>query len=569
MPTALDKDGKGKIPVFLQLGNSVRKTSVSPGELTMQSLRLLFVEKFQYNPGAETFPDILINERESGVRYILESMQDIVEGTTLTLDVEGTLYLNPAYTVDSPLQKTFSEGMSALLKEISTLQHTISSQQTLLTQLTEQHTSLKEDLISHRTETLRKIDSISTPKSTPPTTPTTLRPNLTHLKSLKSDLNTLKSDHQSFMKNLTSSLTAIRQLPFKDQMKLITDDTLATQKSDLEAKTQALVTLSDDLSDQVDDLRIDITQKRIRPHPRTLASVKKHAEKVRIQLTAVESQLTTVKPLWKKTWQDELQRVIDGQEFLRHQETLVADLKKDLTDTEEVIVHVVQAAELLEARALTPREWLSGAVGSGGRDAVLGEVKSVQPNSAERIEAIERAEKARQRELELRRVNEFQEELGELVNEEKLKEQSEGALRVEREREEKERKLREQLWLERQKKVNGESHPAKEIPSVQEPKVEHIVPGSGETSKEDKSVKRAVSEGSSAFASAAVYDDGVARSQSHSSALSRMKRTSGSTKRFSGTSLGNRGSIMETEENENPDEGETHKKIGVLEKDVV
>lgn len=80
-----------KIPVFLQLGSSVRKCQVSLTDFTLQSLRLLFVEKFQFNPGAETFPDILITDRETGVRYILEDagVQDIIEGTMFTLDVEG------------------------------------------------------------------------------------------------------------------------------------------------------------------------------------------------------------------------------------------------------------------------------------------------------------------------------------------------------------------------------------------------------------------------------------------------------------------------------------------------
>src|SRR5436305_362778 len=80
------------IPVFLQLGSSVRKTLVSLTDLTLQSLRLLFVDKFQFNPGADTFPDILVTDRETGVRYILEEgVQDIVEGTMLTLDVEGNI----------------------------------------------------------------------------------------------------------------------------------------------------------------------------------------------------------------------------------------------------------------------------------------------------------------------------------------------------------------------------------------------------------------------------------------------------------------------------------------------
>ena len=81
-----------KIPVFLQMGSAVRKTLVSLTELSLQSLRLLFVEKFQFNPGVDEFPDILVTDRETGVRYILEEgIQDITEGTVLTLDVEGPI----------------------------------------------------------------------------------------------------------------------------------------------------------------------------------------------------------------------------------------------------------------------------------------------------------------------------------------------------------------------------------------------------------------------------------------------------------------------------------------------
>jgi hypothetical protein len=51
----------------------------------------------------------------------------------------------------------------------------------------------------------------------------------------------------------------------------------------------------------------------------------------------------------------------------------------------------------------------------------LGEVRALQPNHESRLEAIERAEKARQRELEERRDGEFQKELSSFVEEGKLK----------------------------------------------------------------------------------------------------------------------------------------------------
>ena len=411
--------------------------------------------------------------------------------------------------MESGLKKTFNEGIAGLMKEIGTLQETIMSQQTLLTHLTEQHASLKADLTSHRHETIQKIQDISlkSPTFPPPHiihTPTTLVP---ALKTLKHDLSTLKSEQASFESVFSASLASLRALPLS-QVQIVTGDDLASQKSDLESKTQALVTLSDDLSDQVDDLRIDITQKRVRPHPRTIAAVRKQNATVQSQIAAVETQLKTLKPIWKRKWEEELQQVIDGQEFLRHQETLVTDLKKDLVDTETVITQIVQAAELFESSA--PREWLSGAVGSGGRDAVLGEVKTLQPDSAGRLEAIKRAERQRIREMELRRENDFQLELGEVVNSEKMRVQGETAARLELEREQKERRIRKEMWD--ATRVNPKNESA----------------GGSPRSEDEGGSKRAVSEGFAGNGNSAHEDGIVGRSQSHSSALASRARSTGS-----------------------------------------
>ena len=436
---------------------------------------------------------------------------------------------------------------------------------------------------------------LNTPTNLPPSAITALKP---VIKTLKQDLSTLKSEHTSLSSTLTNTLSQIRQsLPLQQ----VSTDSLETQKHTLEQKTQNLVTLSDDLSDQVDDLRIDITQKRIRPHPRSLSSVKKHLTNVKNQLVSVENVLASVKPRWKKVWQEELQRVIDGQEFLRHQETLVADLRKDLVDTEDVIEHVVKAAELLESRAVSPREWLSGPVGSGGRDAFLGEVKTVASNSEGRVEAIERAERQRQRELEVRNKNELQEELEEVVSVERMRELSLGALRVERERQEKEKKLRQEIWLQRQKQGSregkdessatqasptGSSQPESSLgkplktqtmtsqPTTSQSFASQPIPAQSSRAppspvqdlsplslESDHRSKRVVSDGTETTSTS--YDDTVSRSQSHSSGLSRMNRVSThSLKRFS------------ADISRGPDDREflernNYHKIGVLEKDVV
>jgi hypothetical protein len=84
---------------------------------------------------------------------------------------------------------------------------------------------------------------------------------------------------------------------------------------------------------------------------------------------------------------------------------------------------------------------------------VLGEVKALQPNHESRLEAIERAEKARQRELATRNDDEFKRELGNFVEEGKLK-KSGGVEEVERLRKAKD---------ERARKENAEREAARQL----------------------------------------------------------------------------------------------------------
>lgn len=77
----------GSVSVFLQLGRKVKKTRIEV-PATMPGLRLLFMERFEYNLGMEDFPDVYIRDNRTGVQYELEDMDDLREGCVLTLDVE-------------------------------------------------------------------------------------------------------------------------------------------------------------------------------------------------------------------------------------------------------------------------------------------------------------------------------------------------------------------------------------------------------------------------------------------------------------------------------------------------
>jgi hypothetical protein len=82
---------------------------------------------------------------------------------------------------------------------------------------------------------------------------------------------------------------------------------------------------------------------------------------------------------------------------------------------------------------------------STAKEGVLGEVRALQPNHENRLEAIERAEKLRQKELESRRDNPLKKELSSFVEEGKLK-KSGGVEEVERARKAMDDRIRREVW---------------------------------------------------------------------------------------------------------------------------
>ena len=73
--------------VFMQVGREVKKAIVEPG-LTMAMLRVLFMDKFSYSPGMDSFPAIYIRDGSSGIQYELEDMDEIKGGCLLSLNIE-------------------------------------------------------------------------------------------------------------------------------------------------------------------------------------------------------------------------------------------------------------------------------------------------------------------------------------------------------------------------------------------------------------------------------------------------------------------------------------------------
>jgi hypothetical protein len=214
----------------------------------------------------------------------------------------------------------------------------------------------------------------------------------------------------------------------------------------------------DDLQDLVEDLRKDVVLRGVRPLPRQLETVTKDITVLTKEMKRMEEYMKREKPIWTKIWEKELEDVCQGRDELRLMEDLMVDLQDDLEKASETFALVEQATkEQMKdngtgASAGSARNFSRGLNTLGNnldpnaaKEGVLGEVRALQPNHENRLEAIERAEKLRQKELEDRRGNELQKELSNFVEEGRLK-RSGGFEEVERARKAKDDRIRREVW---------------------------------------------------------------------------------------------------------------------------
>ena len=200
--------------------------------------------------------------------------------------------------------------------------------------------------------------------------------------------------------------------------------------------SQDLVMRVDELSDLVDTIRND-TIKGIRARPQQLNDlnarvVQAFKDHERVQAWALKS-----KSVWGTTWSDELQRVIQEQDTVTSHEALMRDITADLGDINSVLMDIMSVSKKAEKGGNTTRqakalEFGGGAsnlrhvegstTGSedGGTPDFLLEVKGLRVDPEKRLEAIAKAEKARELEL-ASRTDEFADELGGFVSGGKLK----------------------------------------------------------------------------------------------------------------------------------------------------
>lgn len=302
-----------------------------------------------------------------------------------------------------------------------------------------------------------------------------LRTQFDEVQNLRRDLGIMRQLYTDFMKNTKESLGTLRTQT-QSVKQLATANVggargyIDSGKTNLDTRSQNILTKVEILQDTVENVKEDVIKRHITPKPHLFKAIKADIDKAAVELESLKEHIKTIKPMWKKTWEEELQNIVEEQQFLNHQEEFLGDLIEDHKAVLEVYGHV---EKIISIRGTGPvRLRKTGGFkppppeeGHTGLSTVMFEIRGASVDSEQRLKAIAANQKNREKDL-ATRSDEFQDELTGFVGGKKLK-MTGGAEETERVR-----KLRDEMTLKAMFNVNtgppgsaGSSQPSPTSPS--------------------------------------------------------------------------------------------------------
>ena len=473
VPEQSPQPGK-ELTLFLQYKSKIKKFVLPDGsnDLSIARLQLAFIEKFAWSThnNGNDLPEIYIQDPVSGVRHELEDLRDVKDRCVLVLNVEAL----------DEVKKHIDEGLQGIKQMVQGVQTAVDVQQATLLRVSDKQQDTTREVV--------RLSANPRASDPPPLTSFTKArltgvnkrasaDQLSTIHGLRQDLaivrqtfSSLVSDMNVSMSNVQTSAASIRTMAIEGVMPNLDTSTsrayVDTGKKNLSEESERIVNQVDDLQDIVEDLRKDVVSRGVRPLPRQLDSVNKSISGAATELKKMQEFLKKEKPIWTKIWERELELVCNDRDLLTMQEELAADLEDDLDKATQTFALVEQAtkqqnAQAREGNGVSLRSTSRGLAAIAtdqevdprkAKDGVLGEVRALRPNHETRLEAIERAEKARQRELATRTEGEFTKEVAAFVEEGKLK-KSGGFEEAERQRTIKDERNRREVWEREQERA--------------------------------------------------------------------------------------------------------------------
>ena len=404
--------------LFLMYKNKVKKCrTVLP--TNMNRLRLLFVERFAYSPGGDSFPDIYIKDLRHGVFYELDdsNFSELQDGSTVELRIDGgKKEVGPINNI---------QEIGAIIKlEVAKSQKEIID---LLKSSNLTHSSADEKNVNHSapesTTNLTKIDDEAVNKIN------------RELAILKQVHNSNKTNMEQITSNLLEKVAKFKSMSFNTKTSA-NKVYMEKSQAELGEVSDSLLSRVDDLQDLIEVLRKDVADRGAEPSKKKLESVQKILEDAENDLEKMKKFISTEKPQWKKIWEAELDKVCEEQQFLTLQEDLVLDLNEDLAKAAETFGLINMCCEEKEKNPTRPKAnpilpILKPGTFHQVRDQMLMAVESINPDHESRLKALDKAQRLWQKEKEFKDGDEFEDELGNFVGNSNLK-KSGGVEEVER-----------------------------------------------------------------------------------------------------------------------------------------
>ncbi len=270
-----------------------------------------------------------------------------------------------------------------------------------------------------------------------------LKTQFDEVQNIRRDLGVMRQIYIDFTNSTKESFTALRAQATAVRQVANTKvggarASINSGKARLDKRSQDVLTEIEDLQDTVESLKDDVLKKQVTPKGDVMKRLRAKIDASTKELQDLKGHLTTIRPAWKKTWEQELQNIVEEQQFLAHQEELIEDLLEDNKALMEVFGHVEKVISIRGSGAVRTKASFKPPLpeeGSGGLTTVMMAIRNAHIDPVSRVEAIERAQKQRQKEL-ASRSDEFQSELNGFVEGKKLKKTG-GAEEVERVRQRK------------------------------------------------------------------------------------------------------------------------------------
>ncbi|CAE6513568.1 unnamed protein product [Rhizoctonia solani] len=448
--------------IFLQLESQVRKAEFEPG-MTIAALRVLFVEKFQYNPGLDNFPDIYIRDPTSQVMYELEDINEVKEKSLLSLNIEPLGQIKQH--IDTQMG-ALSQDLRELRSSVANMrrmsvQPTISTPATAAPELPparpaeEKFQKLARRLSSIRTDGAGLGPSHQQPSLLQPQpTGTSMMSQVTNTSNytmmsdaasvrivsdlknqfdeivmLRRDLGVMRQMYVDFVNQTKASISNMRtQAQTVRQLSgtKVTGDRayIVAGREKLDSRTTNLLTKVEELQDNVENLRHDVVKRHVTPRPAAMKLLKETISATATELQGIQEYIATVQPMWKQTWARELAEIVEEQEFVRHMTEFVEDLGADHAEVVKIFEDI-QGVVSIRPPGQGPRTGrvFRPAPAEEGKQVisnVLLQIRGSNVDPEQRMRAIEASQRQRKMDL-ATRSDAFTQELSGYVQGKKLK----------------------------------------------------------------------------------------------------------------------------------------------------